>query len=127
MTFTNDWKRMMSTRRQYRTLLLGAGLLVASACRDDEVTVCTVELRVSFPSARTTLRVGDTTTIRAQATTCGTQIVPMSWKYSVGDTTIAKIDSLSGLLTARAGGATSVRASGSNPIAVNLLPISVVP
>ncbi|BAH37492.1 hypothetical protein GAU_0450 [Gemmatimonas aurantiaca T-27] len=51
----------------------------------------------------------------------------MSWQYSVGDTAIAKIDSLSGLLTARASGTTSVRASGSNPIAVNLLPISVVP
>lgn len=117
----------MRTRRKYWGLLLALGAIASGACSDDEVTVCTIELRVSFPSARTTLRVGDTTTIRAQATTCGTKVVPMSWKYSVGDTTIARIDSLSGLLTARASGATSVRASGSNPVAVHLLQISVVP
>ncbi|HCT55907.1 MAG TPA: hypothetical protein DGD08_01700 [Gemmatimonas aurantiaca] len=117
----------MGTRRKCWGLLLAIGTIASSACSDNEVTVCTTELRVSFPSARTTLRAGDTTTIRAQATTCGTRVVPMSWQYSVGDTAIAKIDSLSGLLTARASGTTSVRASGSNPIAVNLLPISVVP
>lgn len=114
-------------------LLRRLGLVAATsvvtglvACGEDPILVCTMELKPGIASAPATVRVGETATIRAQATSCGgTVIVPMTWRYSVEDSVVARIDSMSGLLTAKAAGATRVRAAGRFPASADTFAVYV--
>ena len=127
----------MTYDRRNRPLLAVAAcsLWLLAACGEDPILVCTMELKPGIASAPAAVRVGETATIRAQATSCGgTVIVPMTWRYSVEDSTVARIDSVSGLLTARAAGATRVRAGGRFPdrpdtttVIVAYHPITITP
>ena len=78
---------------------------IFGGCSDDLLT------RVE-PSSRT-LHVGETFTAAASAWGCGgTKVLSDEWRYFVVDTTIARVDSLTGRVTARAVGTTAVGARG---------------
>jgi hypothetical protein len=88
-------------------LLLGAcdPASIFGGCSDDLLT------RVD-PRART-LRVGEGYTAAASAWGCrGTKQLSDEWRYFAVDTTIARVDSLTGRVTARAVGTTDVGARG---------------
>ena len=118
----------MTYDRRNRPLLAVAvcSLWLLTACGEDPILVCTMELKPGILPAPATLKVGETTTIRAQATSCGgAEIVPMTWRYGVEDSTVARIDSVSGLLSARAAGATRVRAAGRLPASTDTFAVYV--
>lgn len=74
-------------------------------CSDDLTT------RVE-PSARA-VRVGESYGVAASAWGCrGTKRLSDDWRYAVGDTAVARVDSVSGRVTARAARQTDVRARG---------------
>ncbi|WP_156798955.1 Ig-like domain-containing protein [Gemmatimonas aurantiaca] len=115
-----------SCKRGWVTALCMPFLLLAS-CRDTPISVCTAELTVVVESSRQTLRVGDTTTASASATTCGgTRPVHYVWRYSSSDSTIARIDSVTGLVRAAGLGNATIRAER-NAIPMGFLAITVTP
>ena len=78
---------------------------IFGGCSDDLLT------RVD-PRSRT-LRVGESYMAGASAWGCrGTKRLSDEWRYFVVDTTVARVDSLTGRVTARAVGATDVGARG---------------
>ena len=88
--------------------LIGAGCLAfAAACSDDALLPCPSDIRTTVSISKASLRVGETATATTTALICGgTQSAVYEWRYRVEDTTVARVDSISGLITARTIGST---------------------
>lgn len=84
-------------------------LLLSSACANDVAGVCSLEIEFRTEVARASLRVSDTTTVRASALTCeGRQVVRTEWRYTAADGAIVRVDSITGFVTALAPGSTRI-------------------
>jgi hypothetical protein len=74
---------------------------------------CTDDLFTRVDPRSRTLRVGESYVAAASAWGCrGTKRLSDDWRYFVVDTTIARVDSLTGRVTAESVGATDVGARG---------------
>ena len=83
------------------------------ACDTGILGVCTDELLSRVDPRSRTLRVGESYVATASAWTCGgTKRLSDEWEFFVADTTIARVDSRTGRVTARSVGATEVGARG---------------
>ena len=95
-------------------LSLASCLLVLAAC--DPAAIfggCSDDLLTRVEPRTRTLRVGESYTAAASAWGCGgTKLLSDNWRYFAVDTTIARVDSLTGRVTARAVGTTDVGARG---------------
>lgn len=97
--------------RRVARLALVCGVAALAACEKDVVGVCEVSINFQTYVLRPSLRVGDTTTMRSSATTCdGHRQIMTSWRYTAANPTIARVDSVSGLITALAAGSTFINA-----------------
>ena len=75
-------------------------------------TGCSDELRVQVAPGDTTLAVGGHFTAHVSLTTCGGRVpVAASFTWSVQDSTVARVNSLSGVVTAIAPGSSRVVAT----------------
>ncbi len=108
-------------------IALCISLVLLASCSDDRIFVCTTELTVRVESSRQTLRVGETTTARASATTCGgTRSVSYVWRYASSDSAVARVDSVTGVIQGVAPGSTTIRAEV-DAFPRGFLPITVTP
>lgn len=74
---------------------------------------CTQDLRTQVEPRNRTVRVGESYTAAASAWGCsGTRLLSDEWRYFAVDTAIARVDSVTGRVTARAVGTTDVGARG---------------
>lgn len=102
---------MPRSDRAIASIAIACILPMFAACKSESLGVCELSITFRTQASRTSLRVGDTTSIRASATTCdGQKEVVTSWRYSPANPTIAHVDSLSGLITALAPGSTLILA-----------------
>ena len=86
---------------------------VLPACSIFGPRACTDELVTQVDPRTRTVQVGATYTATASAWTCGgKERLPDEWRYYAEDSTIARVDSITGRVTARAAGATAIRARG---------------
>lgn len=111
--------------------ITGALLVCATftlACTQNSAEPCDMAIAVRVQSSRETLRVGDTTTLRASATTCvGRETPTYTWRYSVNDSSIARINASTGLLTSRTAGTVTVQAESDAVLTRGFLNITVTP
>jgi hypothetical protein len=93
---------------------LFTGVLLLAAC--DPASVfggCSDDLLTRVDPRSRTLRVGESYAAAASAWGCrGTKRRSDEWRYFAVDTTVARVDSLTGRVTARAVGTTDVGARG---------------
>ena len=95
-------------------LAVAACVALLAAC--DPASIfggCSDDLLTRVDPRNRTLRVGESYVAGASAWGCrGTKRLSDEWRYFVIDTTIARVDSLTGRVTGRAVGATDVGARG---------------
>lgn len=117
--------RVSLHRRVGLAALVTAMSAAAAACSraDDTPTVCPSDLRfVTTPTTRT-VRSGESFVAQAQAFGCaGTKLLDEIFVWRSDDSTIARVDSVSGLITGRSPGSTLVRAFGRR-YGANSLPV----
>jgi hypothetical protein len=98
-------QRRMSSLRITALLLIGASALASAACLHP--TGCDAVLVRSYHPVDTTIRVGQGFRPDVNLSTCGgTKPLTDALRYSADDTTILRVDSLSGTMTGRAAGRT---------------------
>lgn len=100
--------------RMQRTVFLLAitSMIVASAC-DLVSDVCTLELRPQYAPADTTIRVGQAFTASVRLSSCGgSRVLSDVFTWHSEDSSIARVDSRTGRVVARAPGETLITASG---------------
>jgi len=115
--------------RQYLSMrMLALTLVILAACRaDSQTTACTDELRVQFAPADTAILPGAAFTASVQLATCGgAQLLTDAFIWHSEDSTIASVDSLSGLVFGVALGTTRIGATGRRFGPVGTLKVSVV-
>ena len=100
--------------RRLLPILIPAVALVAAAC--DPATLlgsCGDDLLSRVDPRSRALRVGESYVAVASAWGCGgTKRLTDEWRYFAVDTTVLRVDALTGRVTARAPGATDVGARG---------------
>ena len=93
--------------------IIGAVSLIAACDMVGILGGCTDDLLSRVDPRNRTLRVGESYVATASAWGCGgTKRLADEWEFFVADTTIARVDSRTGRVTARSVGATDVGARG---------------
>jgi hypothetical protein len=108
MSLTNPTLAVRKSPRRCGIVLLA--LTLAISCRASDVVVCPADPpRVRITPDALSLAVGQSSSPRARAFVCGgTQEVAWIGRWRSADSAIARIDTLTGLVTARARGTTVV-------------------
>lgn len=87
--------------------MVAASVLLVTACSDEALLPCPADIQTTVSINKASLRVGETAAATTSALICGgTKTAVYEWRYRVEDTTVARVDSISGLITARAVGST---------------------
>ena len=92
--------------------LLGTGVALALGCSATE-PVCPADLERRVTPATASLAVGERRTVQGQFLGCGgTERLTDVIRWSVADSTVARVDAVTGEVTARAVGTTVVQGTG---------------
>jgi len=117
-------RRSLSLRSIAIATLSAVFTLAGSACLHP--TGCDADLRISYSPVDTTLRIGQSFRPNVRLTTCGgTEQVTEALRYAADDTTIVRVDSLSGTMTARGVGHTNASVTSANNGTVARIGITV--
>ncbi|MCC6242501.1 MAG: hypothetical protein IT353_06645 [Gemmatimonadaceae bacterium] len=113
-------------------IAVAAGLVVATACETPEQStapVCPLSLEARIDRPAVTMRIADSTQLRAIALVCGgTDTLATSWAWTTKDSSIVRVDPSSGWVYGVRAGVTDVLASAQLPnTAVTLSRITVAP
>jgi len=120
------------TRRAYRAALIVAGAIALASCSSADSTTDPLQptgqtASVVITPATTSLVVGATVPLQAQARDASGNVVPSATIYwSSSDTTVATV-SASGVVTARAIGTAQIAASAEGHSAIATLSVTAVP
>ena len=94
-----------------RAILIASAALASTACLHP--TGCDADLALFFSPKDTTIGIGQSFRPSVRLATCrDTKVVTDTLRYSVEDTTIVRVDSLSGTMTGRAVGHTTDSVTG---------------
>jgi Big-like domain-containing protein len=104
-------QHLVRIRRAMTSVLAGAAALASTACLHP--TGCDADLALFFSPKDTTIGIGQSFRPSVRLATCrDTKVVMDTLRYSVEDTTIVRVDSLSGTMTGRAVGHTTASVTG---------------
>lgn len=100
--------------RALHTVAFGITTAAFAACSSSPVsTVCPSDLRFEVTPSTRTVRIGEQFTAQVTAFGCaGTERLSDTWIWSAVDTTVVRVDSLSGTIGGRAVGSTLVFPTG---------------
>lgn len=102
---------LMRIVRGTPAFLVGAAALLSAACLHP--TGCDADLAVSFSPTDTTIAIGQSFRPRVRLATCGeSKALSDTLRYSVDDSMIVRVDSVSGIMTGRAIGQTTATVTG---------------
>ncbi len=96
-------------RRQSYAVLSLAAVSLLGGCDADTPTFCPGDLRWEVSPTSASLSVGDTVTATAEALGCGgTQRLEEDMRWTSRDSTIARVDSITGTIRAQSVGQTEI-------------------
>jgi hypothetical protein len=125
--YANSFTALLNRKPRPYLRLASVGAIwlgVGVACVDAGPEDCARMLTITIGPWDTTVAVGAQFPARMAASACAKPITDM-FVWASQDTSIAVVDSLSGVVTARHVGRTSVRAVGRGSAATGVIPITV--
>ena len=117
------------TARAMGSAWIVASLVTGARTLADSVevrVVCTMELRINLTPTERTLIIGESFTPSIKLSTCGGRLqVEDTFRWRANDTTVVRVDSVSGMTTGKRAGTTFVLVKGTRHGNLGIIPVTV--